>query len=133
LYYFTDTVGHFRAFTDNSLRFHIRVAHIFSDAIILLAFIRSATFSLSFLGKILKLQFTGVISKAEYACIVWSLITYTDTNELERIQRMFLSLFNFVSKYRNCLVVRCASPVYKIASDMGVFRQNIISEQELLN
>jgi hypothetical protein len=93
LYYRTETIEHSWVFTDNSLRFHLHVVHIFSDAIILLAFIRSATFSLSFLGRILKLQFTWVISKAEYASIVWSLITYTDTNKLERIQKMFFSLF----------------------------------------
>jgi len=44
-----------------------------------------------------------------------------------------LTLFNFVSKHRNCLAVRRVSPAYKIASDISVFRQNINSEQELLN
>ena len=42
-----------------------------------------------------------------------------------------LTLFNFASKYRNCLAVRCASPAYKVASDIGVFRKNINSEKEL--
>jgi hypothetical protein len=92
-YYRTDTIEHSWVFIDNSLHFHLHIARIFSDTIILLAFIRSATVSLSFLGRILKLPFTWVNSKAQYASVVWSLITYTETNKLDRIQTMFFSLF----------------------------------------
>jgi hypothetical protein len=52
-----------------------------------LGFIRKITFSLSTQDSLLMLYFDLVRSMCEYACVAWKFLTFTDFNDVERIQR----------------------------------------------
>jgi hypothetical protein len=74
--------------------FIIMLILFFSRTMKLLGLIRTLTFSFSTIDSLLILCFALVRSKLEYASVVWNSVTITDSNKLERIQRIFAALCN---------------------------------------
>jgi hypothetical protein len=64
----------------------------FSECIKLFGLIRSITFRFSFLDCLYMLYFTLVISKLEYASVVWNSITSTNASKFERMRQKFTSV-----------------------------------------
>jgi hypothetical protein len=88
----TDSIKDLGLYIDNKLHFHDHINYIFSQRIKLLGLVRNLTLNFSSLEYMLRLCITLIRSKLEYASVLWSLITSTDANKLERIQQRFVTL-----------------------------------------
>lgn len=112
---------------DTELTFSIHIDHIVSDALKMFGFICRNTKRFSSLTAVVVLFKTLVVSKLEYAVLVWSPYYKLQSQQIEAVQRKFLKLlylrcegvypergydynllltkFNFVSlNYRRCLI-----------------------------
>jgi hypothetical protein len=67
----TSSIKDLGVFFDSKLLFHNHVNYIFFECIKLLGLIRSITYSFSSLESLYVLYFTLVMSKLEYASVVW--------------------------------------------------------------
>jgi hypothetical protein len=88
----TDSIKDLGVFIDTKLHLHDHINYLFSHCIKLLGLVRSITFNFSSLECMLTLYIALVRSKLEYASLVWSSITSTDANKVERIQKRFATL-----------------------------------------
>jgi hypothetical protein len=77
---------------DYKFYFHRRVNFLFPYALKILGLIRTIIFSFSTLDSILMLYFALIRSYLEYASDAWNPVIITNSNKLERIQRIFTAL-----------------------------------------
>jgi hypothetical protein len=89
----TDCIKHLGMLLDSNLWFHHHVYYIFSKSLKTLVLIRTLTYSFSATDSLLLLHVTLVRPVLEYASPAWNSITATDTNKLERTQRVCISKF----------------------------------------
>jgi hypothetical protein len=74
------------------IHFQQQVDNVFSQAVRLLGYIRTVTFSFPSLHCLLKLYYTPVRPKLESLSVAWKCIISSVTCNLERFQRQFVSL-----------------------------------------
>jgi hypothetical protein len=78
----------------SKLHFQQQVYNIFCQAISLLRLIRTVTVSFLSLHGLLNLYCTSIRPKLESVSVAWNSVTSSDTGNLERIQRQFVSLYH---------------------------------------
>jgi hypothetical protein len=96
----TTSIKDLSVFFDSKLYFHNHVDFLFSECIKILGLIRSITLRFSSFDCLLSLYIVLVRSRLEYASVVWNLITFTDSEKLERIQQKFDSS-------QTCPIIMC--------------------------
>jgi hypothetical protein len=88
----TDSVKELGVMLDRKLHLHRHVDYLHSQALKLLRLIRFITYNISSLQSLKVLYITLILSKLEYASVVWNNLTLSDSNKLENIQRKFANV-----------------------------------------
>jgi hypothetical protein len=84
---------------DSKLYFRCHVDFVHFHALRTLGLIHFITYYLSSSDSLVVLSIALIRSKLEYASVVWSMLTLTDSNQIENIQRKFANLcyYRFLS------------------------------------
>jgi hypothetical protein len=73
---------------DMKLYFHRHVDYLYFQTLKLLGVIRSITYNFSSFDSFKVLYSTLILSKLEYASVVWNSLTLADSNKLENIKKV---------------------------------------------
>jgi hypothetical protein len=77
---------------DSEMYFHCHVDFVYSQALRTLGLICFITYHISSLDSLVVLYNALIMSKLQYASVIWNNLTLTDSNKIENIQRKFTNL-----------------------------------------
>jgi hypothetical protein len=77
---------------DTKLYFHRHVDFVHSQALSTLGLMRYVTYNFSSLDCLVVFYIFLIVSKLEYASVVWNNLSLTDSNKIQNIQRKFANL-----------------------------------------
>jgi hypothetical protein len=85
----TDCVKNLGVMLGSKLHFHRHIQYKHSKALKLLGLIHFITYNFSSLDSLKVLCITLILTKLEYASVVWNILSLADSSKLENIKRKF--------------------------------------------